>query len=77
MHMTKVQRQKHIDAINSLLEQNGYGLNRYGKYQNGDISIDTREINFKVTRGDFKLYSKPMTFITIDEVQRLIERWNV
>ena len=73
--MTKLQKQKHITAIKELIIANGFEYSR-NRYRKGDIKIEVADNNLKVWRGDHKIFSKPMTGLTLDELLLLFERWN-
>lgn len=72
MAMTKIQRQKHITALNIILEQAGATLDRWGMYHIGSYKFDTREVNLKVYKDKVKVSSKPMTGITVEYFQDYI-----
>ena len=70
--MTKIQKQKHIDAIHQLVESSGYIANHWGKYHRGDIKIDIADNNIKIWRGERKIWSKTMTALTLEEISARI-----
>lgn len=72
--MTKIQRQKHIDQLNTILEQAGATLDRWGQYHIGNYKFDTREVNMKVYHKQIKFRSEPMTKIEILWFQRYVEQ---
>lgn len=73
--MTTAQRNKHIAAIEDVLKEYGYTLNRYNKWQNGDVRIDTRKVNMIVQCGETKLFSQAMTSLTMDVVRCRVDYW--
>lgn len=72
--MTTCQRKHHIEAINAFLENNGFELDRWGKYRKGNVRIDSTSTNLKINRGDFKVFSKPMVNITMENLETLIQK---
>jgi len=72
--MTKIQRQKHINDINTILENAGATLDRWGMYHIGEYKLDTREVNLKVYKNKNKIQSTPMTKISILDFQNYISR---
>jgi hypothetical protein len=72
--MTKIQRQKHIAALNTILENAGATEDRWGMYHIGDYKFDTREVNLKIYKDKAKISSKPMVRISIDEFQNYVNK---
>jgi len=72
--MTKIQRQKHIDQLNTILENTGAILDRWGQYHIGDYKFDTRETNIKIYNGKIKVKSTPMVKVSILEFQEYVKR---
>jgi len=72
--MTKIQRQKHINDLNTVLEQAGATLDRWGMYHINDYKFDTREVNLKVYKAKNKIQSTPMVKISILQFQNYINR---
>jgi len=71
--MTKIQREKHINQLNTILEQAGATLDRWGMYHIGKYKFDTREVNMKIYHEKIKFKSVPMTKIEILWFQNYIE----
>ena len=63
--MTKIQRQKHIAQLNTILEEAGATIDRWGQYHIGKYKFDTREVNMKIYHENIKFKSVPMTKIEI------------
>lgn len=72
--MTKVQRLKHIAELNSILEQAGATLDRWGQYHIGEYKFDTRETNIKIYKGKNKISSQTMTKLSVLEFQEYVKR---
>jgi len=72
--MTKIQRQKHITDLNTILENAGAILDRWGMYHIGEYKFDTREVNLKVYKAKNKIQSTPMTKLSILDFQNYINR---
>lgn len=75
--MTKFQRSKHIESINNLLIENGFEIDRWGKYRKGNVKVDTKETNIKIWKGDFKKFSEPMVKVTLEKLQGIINKLEV
>jgi len=71
--MTAIQRKKHITDIEVTFGLHGYNRNRWNKFQKGEVIVDTRKNNLIVTCGEHKLFSKPMTSLTIEDVKKRIK----
>ena len=71
--MTKVQRRKHIDQLNTILETAGATLDRWGMYHIGNYKFDTREVNMKIYKDKTKVKSVPMMRIEIMWFQKYVE----
>jgi len=71
--MTKIQREKHIGQLNTILEQAGAKLDRWGMYHIGNYKFDTREVNIKIYHNNIKFKSVPMTKIEILWFQNYVE----
>jgi len=71
--MTKIQRQKHIEALNDILTQAGATIDRWGQYHIREYKFDTRETNLKVYKGKIKVKSTPMVNITLEEFKNYID----
>jgi len=74
--MTKIQRQKHIDSLNTILINAGATIDRWGMYHLGEYKFDTRETNMKIYKGKIKVNSKPMVNILIEDFQNRIDKIN-
>jgi len=72
--LTKIQRLKHINDLNTILEQAGATIDRWGMYHIGEYKFDTRETNLKVYKAKNKISSQPMTKISILDFQNYISR---
>lgn len=72
--MTKIQRQKHIAALNLILENAGATLDRWGQYHIGDYKFDTREVNIKIYKGKNKIQSTPMVKVSVEKFQEYINK---
>jgi len=72
--MTKIQRQKHIAQLNTILEEAGATLDRWGMHHIGNYKIDTRETNMKIYHNKIKFKSEPMTKIEILWFQNYVEQ---
>ena len=72
--MTKIQRQKHIAQLNTILEEAGATLDRWGQYHIGNYKFDTREVNMKIYHNKIKFKSVPMTKIEILWFEKYVEQ---
>ena len=72
--MTQAQRKKHIAAINAEIEAQGFEVNRYGIYHKDEYKIDTRPTNIKISKGDYKKLSVPISGVMPEEVKDYIRR---
>ena len=71
--MTKSQRSQHIDDIRSLVEDSGFTVNRWGKYQKDNVRIEISAVNIKAWYGKDKVWSKSMTSLTLEQVDTQIK----
>jgi len=72
--MTKIQRQKHIAGLNTILENAGATLDRWDQYHIGEYKFDTKETNMKIYKGKNKIQSTPMVKVSIDKFQEYIDK---
>lgn len=75
--MKKHQRQKHITEINDTLMSYGFELNKWGNFQRGSVRVDTRDVILKGKLGKRKIICrKPITSMSLDEIESLVARWH-
>jgi len=72
--MTKIQRAKHINDLNTILTNAGAELDRWGTYRLGEYKFDTRETNLKIYKNKNKIQSTPMVKISILDFQEYINK---
>jgi len=73
--MTPKQKERHINQLKTILLENNFTLDRYNRYVNGNIMVDTRhKVNLQIYRNKFKISSKPFVNWKILNFQSAIIR---
>jgi hypothetical protein len=70
--MTKTERENHIKALNTIIENHGFTANRFGIYHKDQYKIDTRDNNLKIWKEDFKALSKPLIQVTAMQLENYL-----
>lgn len=75
--MTKLQKQKHIDSIVTYIKSlPGITETRFGnlRLQEQSIAFQLKDNNLRIEKNNVCLFSKPWVNITMEEVQKVINR---
>lgn len=79
LRMTKLQKQKHIDSIVTYINSiPGITETRFGnlRLQEKQIAFQLKDNNLRIEKNGHCIFSKPWVSITLEEVQKLIDRIN-
>jgi len=73
--MTPKQKTSHIAQLETILVQNNFTLDRWNRYTNGNIMVDTRKSNnIQVFYNKQKKLSKPFVNVAILDFDAYIKR---
>jgi hypothetical protein len=77
--VTKRQKEILIESFKSFLIEKGFRTNKYGKYEvitklNSKIKIEFRDINLRIFKNGYKIYSKPIVNTDYDKLEKWINK---